>query len=80
MEAEKSEDQVTLVTEPIGLPQERLNLVVDAFHSAVVDPVCPPGKNAAFVAEQGLGQLPHLANARGVGPTAPLVEERPIWP
>src|ERR1039458_591358 len=77
MEAEKSEDQVTLVTQPIGLSQKSLDLVVDAFHSAVVDPVCPPGEDAAFVAEKGLGQLSHLANARFVGPSASLVEERP---
>jgi hypothetical protein len=53
MEAEKSEDQVTLITQTIGLPQQSLDLIVDTFHSAVVDPVFPPRKNAAFVAEQG---------------------------
>src|SRR5208337_4612968 len=76
MEAEKSEDQVTLVTQAVGLPQKRFDLIVDAFHAAIVDPVCPPGEDSAFVTEKGLGQLAHLANARFVGPSAPLVEER----
>jgi hypothetical protein len=77
MKTEKSEDQVTFVTQTIGLSQESLDLIVNAFHSAVVDPGCPPGEDAALVTEERLGQLSHLANARFIGPRTPLVEERP---
>src|ERR1035441_288983 len=77
MKTEESENQVTLVTQTIGLAKKCLDLIVDAFHAAVVDPVLPPGKNAALMAEESSGQLPHLANARFVGPSAPLVKERP---
>ena len=85
MKTEESENQVPLVTQTIGLPKKGLDLIVDAFHATVVDPVFPPGKDAALVNEESLGQLPHLANARPVGPGAPLVEERrfirevPAW-
>src|ERR1017187_7095510 len=77
MKTEESENQVTLVTQTICLAKKCLDLIVDAFHAAVVDPVLPPGKNAALMAEESSGQLPHLANARFVGPSAPLVKERP---
>src|SRR5208283_2018662 len=77
MQTKESEHQVTLVAQTIGLPQKGLDLVVDTFHAAVVDPVFPPGKDTTLVTEESLGYLPHLANARFVGPSAPLVEERP---
>src|ERR1017187_5092669 len=77
MKTEESENQVTLVTQTICLAKKCLDLIVDAFHAAVVDPVLPPGKNAALMAEESSGQLPHLANSRIVAPSAPLVKERP---
>src|ERR1035437_4092745 len=77
MKTEESENQVTLVTQTICLAKKCLDLIVDAFHAAVVDPVLPPCKNAALMAEESSGHLPHLVDARFVGPSAPLVEERP---
>jgi hypothetical protein len=76
MKTKEPENQVTLVTQTICLAKKCLDLIVDAFHAAVVDPVLPPGKNAALMAEESSGHLPHLADARFVGPSAPLVEER----
>src|SRR5664280_386737 len=76
MKTEEPENQVTLVTQTICLAEKCLDLIVDAFHAAVVDPVLPPCKNAALMAEESSGHLPHLADARFVGPSAPLVEER----
>jgi hypothetical protein len=49
MQAIEFENEVTLVAQPVGLAQERLNLIIDAFHPAIVDPLLPPGQNAAFV-------------------------------
>src|ERR1035438_9205254 len=77
MKTKEPENQVTLVTQTICLAKKCLDLIVDAFHAAVVDPVLPPCKNAALMAEESSGHLPHLADARFVGPSAPLVEERP---
>src|ERR1035437_1995228 len=77
MKTEEPENQVTLVAQTICLAKKCLDLIVDAFHAAVVDPVLPPCKNAALMAEESSGHLPHLADARFVGPSAPLVEERP---
>src|SRR5512139_3932260 len=75
MQAIEFEKEVTLVAQPIGLAQERLNLIIDAFHPAIVDPLLPPGQNAAFVTEESLGQLHHLADSRLSSEIAPLVEE-----
>jgi hypothetical protein len=75
MKAIEFENEVTLVTQPIGLSQERLDLVIDAFHSAIADPLLPPRQNTAFVTEESLGQLHHLADSRLGGEVAPLVEE-----
>src|ERR1035438_4026039 len=77
MKTKEPENQVTLVTQTICLAKKCLDLIVDAFHAAVVDPVLPPCKNATLMAEKSSGHLPHLADARFVGPSAPLVEERP---
>ena len=46
MEAIELENEVTLVKQPVGLPQKRLNLVIDALHSAIVDSMLPPGQDA----------------------------------
>src|ERR1035438_6291168 len=75
MQAIEFKNEVTLVAQPIGLAQERRDLVVDAFHSAIVDPLLPPGQNAALVTEESLGQLHHLADSRLSSEVAPLVEE-----
>ena len=75
MKAIEFENEVTLVAQPIGLPHKRLDLVIDTFHSAIVDPLLPPGQNAALVTEESLGQLHHLADSRLGGEVAPLVEE-----
>src|ERR1035441_8492829 len=77
MKTKEPENQVTLVTQTICLAKKCLDLIVDAFHAAVVDPVLPPCKNAALMAEKSSGHLPHLADARFVGRSEPLVEERP---
>ena len=77
MKTHESEDQVTLIPQAIGLAQESLDLVVDPLHPAVVDSVLPPGQNAALVAEERSGHLPHLGDARLVGPRTPLAEEGP---
>jgi hypothetical protein len=42
MKTEEPENQVTLVTQTICLAKKCLDLIVDAFHAAVVDPVLPP--------------------------------------
>src|ERR1035437_3960170 len=47
MKTEEPENQVTLVAQTICLAKKCLDLIVDAFHAAVVDPVLPPCKNAA---------------------------------
>src|ERR1039457_33906 len=52
MQTKEPENQVTLVTQTICLAKKCLDLIVDAFHAAVVDPVLPPCKNAALMAEE----------------------------
>src|ERR1035437_4880055 len=59
MKTEEPENQVTLVAQTICLAKKCLDLIVDAFHAAVVDPVLPPCKNAALMAEESSGHLPH---------------------
>src|ERR1035437_3652848 len=55
MKTEEPENQVTLVAQTICLAKKCLDLIVDAFHAAVVDPVLPPCKNAALMAEESSG-------------------------
>src|ERR1039457_7589385 len=62
MKTEEPENQVTLVTQTICLAKKCLDLIVDALHAAVVDPVLPPCKNATLMAEKSSGHLPHLAD------------------
>ena len=42
MKTEEPENQVTLVAQTICLAKKCLDLIVDAFHAPVVDPVLPP--------------------------------------
>src|SRR5450759_3815572 len=58
MKTEEPENQVTLVTQTICLAKQCLDLIVDAFHAAVVDPVLPPCKNAALMAEKSPSPTP----------------------
>jgi len=74
MQAVKFECEEALVAEAIGLAQEGFDFVVDAFHPSVADPVFPPRKDAAGMAQKGLAQLLHLAHARSHCPSAPLVQ------
>ena len=57
MKAIEFESEVAFVAQAVSLAQQRYDLVVDAFHPAVADPVFPPVKNAARVQRQCLGQL-----------------------
>jgi hypothetical protein len=49
MEAVEFEREVTFVAQAVSLTQECFDLVVDAFHAAVADPVVPPVENAPRV-------------------------------
>src|ERR1017187_8521393 len=64
-----------LVTKAVGLPQEGFDLVVDAFHPAVVDAVLPPVQDSTSMEGESFGQLLHLTNARVDRPLAPFFEE-----
>ena len=49
MKAEESKNEVAFVAQTVGLAQECFNLIVDALHAAVVDPVFPPRKYPASI-------------------------------
>jgi len=52
MKAVKFEGEAALVAEAIGLAKQRLDFVVDAFHSSVADPVFPPREDAAGMTQR----------------------------
>src|ERR1035441_5426804 len=75
MEAIEFKFEERLVTKAVGLPQEGFDLVVDAFHPAVVDAVLPPVQDSTSMEGESFGQLLHLTNARVDRPLAPFFEE-----
>src|ERR1019366_6900858 len=75
MEAIEFKFEERLVTKAVGLPQEGFDLVVDAFHPAVVDAVLPPVQDSTSMDGESFGQLLHLADARVDRPLAPFFEE-----
>jgi len=52
MQAVKFECEEALVAEAIGLAEDRLDFVVDAFHAPIADAVFPPSEDAAGVARE----------------------------
>src|ERR1017187_3444360 len=75
MEAIEFKFEERLVTKAVGLPQEGFDLVVDAFHPAVVDAVLPPVQDSTSMEGESFGQLLHLTNVRVDRPLAPFFEE-----
>src|ERR1035441_3047844 len=72
MEAIEFKFEERLVTKAVGLPQEGFDLVVDAFHPAVVDAVLPPVQDSTSMEGESFGQLLHLTNVRVDRPLAPF--------
>src|ERR1017187_2822309 len=63
MEAIEFKFEERLVTKAVGLPQEGFDLVVDAFHPAVVDAVLPPVQDSTSMDGESFGQLLHSNHA-----------------